>query len=171
MASILKVVIKDRCVFKKWLTSNIKQESSKGAMICDWQREAKTKWFLDMNLFLDMNPCNSKRNRGFFSNGNIGLLWHLLWLVVYNSSSVTRQWCIITDSAANACYNYPQVPSLKTKHANILSYGWTEIYWNSELPILNANEGIMVVFVIDQILAVISIIWFTHNLDMSWKFY
>ena len=50
---------------------------------------------------------------------NIGLLWHLLWLVVYNSSSVTRQWRVVTDSAANACYNYPQVPSLKTKHANI----------------------------------------------------
>ena len=29
---------------------------------------SKTKWFLDMNLFLDMNPCNSKRNRGS-SNG------------------------------------------------------------------------------------------------------
>ena len=45
------------------------------------------------------------------NNNNIGLLWHMLWLVVYNSSSVTRQWRIVTDSAANACYNYPQVPS------------------------------------------------------------
>ena len=82
MASILKVVIKDRCVFKKWLTSNIKQESSKGAMICDWQREAKTKWFLDMNLFLDMNPCNSKRNRGFFSNGK----WKAIDMLVDHES-------------------------------------------------------------------------------------
>ena len=49
---------------------------------CDWQREAKTKWFLDMNLFLDMNPCNSKRNRGLFSNGK----WRAIDMLVDHES-------------------------------------------------------------------------------------
>ena len=37
-------------------------------------------------------------------------MWHMLWLVVYNSTSVTKQGHIVSDSATNACYNYPQAP-------------------------------------------------------------
>ena len=43
---------------------------------------SKTKWFLDMNLFLDMNPCNSKRNRGLFSNGK----WRAIDMLVDHES-------------------------------------------------------------------------------------
>ena len=35
-----------------------------------------------MNLFLDMNPCNSKRNRGFFSNGK----WRAIDMLVDHES-------------------------------------------------------------------------------------
>ena len=35
------------------------------------REKQKQNGFLDVNQFLDMNPCNSKRNRGFFSNGKV----------------------------------------------------------------------------------------------------
>ena len=49
---------------------------------CDWQKEAKTKWILDVNLFLEMNPFNSKQNRGLFSNGK----WRAIDMLVDHES-------------------------------------------------------------------------------------
>ena len=49
---------------------------------CDLQKEAKTKWILDVNLFLEMNPFNSKQNRGLFSNGK----WRAIDMLVDHES-------------------------------------------------------------------------------------
>ena len=43
---------------------------------------SKTKWFLDVNLFLEMNPFNSKQNRGLFSNGK----WRAIDMLVDHES-------------------------------------------------------------------------------------
>ena len=63
------------------LASNIKQQSNKWTTIGDWQGEAKTKWFLNMN------PCNSKQNRGFFSKGK----WEAIDMLVDHESGTDNQ--------------------------------------------------------------------------------
>ena len=55
------------------LASNIKQQCNKWTTIGDWQGEAKTKWFLNMN------PCNNKQNRGFSVKGNRHVGWPREW--------------------------------------------------------------------------------------------